>query len=140
VSAPGHPATLVPAPAANTLAAKHGVWSERLREPRAQELYEAIMDAPHLTPLDAIAARQVARLEALIEACEDALASGVTGRGGSVKAAADLMLRAIRRQTELLDRLGLTPSARAEWAARLAGGGLAAEIARRRADREASGV
>jgi hypothetical protein len=37
----------------------HGVYSELLREPRAQEIFEAIMYARHIVPLDAIAARNI---------------------------------------------------------------------------------
>jgi hypothetical protein len=109
VNTNGNTATLTPFETANVAAVKHGVWSERLREPRARELFEELMQAPHVTELDAVGAVQIARLEALIESCEDAVS-----RNGVMKAraAADIMLRAIRRQTELLDRYGLTPRGR----------------------------
>lgn len=61
----GHPQTLVPPPSGNLRAAKHGVYSEPLREPRAQEIFEAIMEAPHVSPLDAIGAAQIARRDAM---------------------------------------------------------------------------
>jgi hypothetical protein len=65
----GHIDSLTPFAKENTAAAKHRVWSERLRETRADEIVGAIMDAPHTIALDVIGARQIARLEALIEAC-----------------------------------------------------------------------
>jgi hypothetical protein len=50
----GHPESLRPLPKGNTISAKHGVYSDRLREPRAQQIFEAIMEAPHTVPLDSI--------------------------------------------------------------------------------------
>ena len=82
----GNPESLRPVPMGNMLGAKHGVYSERLREPRAQEIFEAIMDAPHIVPLDAIAARNIGRLEALIEACHGEIERAGVTRGGKVRA------------------------------------------------------
>jgi hypothetical protein len=56
-------ANLIPAEPGNTRAHKHGIWSSRLREPRAQELYDALMCAPHLVEsLDSIAVMELARV------------------------------------------------------------------------------
>ena len=103
----GYTQNLVPAHPGNQNRLVHGVYSERLREPRAQEIFEAIIDAPHVVPLDAIAARNIGRLEALIEACHGEIERAGVTRGGKVRALVDLELRAIRRQLELLDRFGL---------------------------------
>jgi hypothetical protein len=121
-------ANLIPAEPGNVRALKHGVWSERLREPRVKQIYDAVLSAAHVTELDAMGALQIARCEALIESCEEAI---VGGGVMNAQAAADIMLRAIRRQMELLDRYGLTPKGRADWAAALGGDGLAAAIERR---------
>jgi hypothetical protein len=66
----GYPDTLVPAPEGNALAAKHAAYSARLREPRAREVAERIMAAPHTNDLDELGAVEIGRLEALIEAID----------------------------------------------------------------------
>jgi len=50
----GHPETLAPAEPGNLLAAKHGVFSadRRALEPRAREIAERILEAPHTVELD----------------------------------------------------------------------------------------
>lgn len=96
------------------------------------------MEAPHVVPLDAIGAAQIARLEALIEAIDGEIASSGLTSGRKVKALADLELRAIRRQMELLDRYGLTPRGRAEFVRELVAGETIAEALRRRRDGEAA--
>jgi hypothetical protein len=136
----GYTPNLVPAHPGNQNRLVHGVYSERLREPRAQEIFEAIMAASHTVSLDAIAARNIARLEALIEGCHGEIERGGVSRGSKVRALVDLELRAIRRQVELLDRFGLNPQARAEWASKLAGGSLADEVRRRLAELEEPGA
>jgi hypothetical protein len=68
----------------NVLAAKHGVFSKdrRMLEPRAQEIAERILEAPHTVELDEIGAVEIGRLEALIETIDRDLAE--RGRGHSV--------------------------------------------------------
>jgi hypothetical protein len=71
-----NPSTLTPFRRGNTAAAKHGIWSERLREPRARELYEALMDAPHIVDgLDSIIVMELARVQALIEVLSESSTS-----------------------------------------------------------------
>ena len=95
------------------------------------------MSAPHVTALDEIGAVGIGRLEALIETLDRVIADNgaVNARSGKVRALVDLRLRASRRLGEWLDRYGMTPKGRAEWARTLTDGGLAAEIARRRGAR-----
>jgi len=130
----GYPATLEPRHPGNANAAAHGVYSARLREPRAQEIADAIMAEPHTAAIDWIGAGEIGRLEALIEALDAAIAAKGIVRSDKVRSLVDLRLRASRRLAEWLDRYGMTPKGRAEWARQLAEGGLAAEIARRRAE------
>jgi len=131
----GTPANLIaPAEIENTRALRHGVYSPRVLEPIAQEIASRILDAPHTVELDEIGAVEIGRLEALIQAIDgDLAARGLTGKGGDARTLVDLRLRASRRLAEWLDRYGMNPQARAQWAAALGSGGLAAEIARRRA-------
>jgi hypothetical protein len=58
-------ANLVPAHPGNANAAKHAAWSRngRLLEPRAQEIADALMAAPHVVELDRIAAEEIGRLQ-----------------------------------------------------------------------------
>lgn len=124
---------LKPAPAGNTRALKHGIYSRRALAQRGTEIAEALMAAPHTVPLDAIAAQEIGALLALVERVDMALVErGVTGN----KTLLDLRLRASGRLQRWLDGFGATPASRAAWAESVARGGLAAEIARRRADSE----
>jgi len=132
----GHPGSLGAARPGNANAVRFGVYSRRSREPRAQQVADELMRAPHATQLDHLGALEIGRIEALIEALDASLAAdGVWSDGaGTVRAAVDLRLRASRRLLEWLDRFAATPRGRAELERRLAEGGLAAEIARRRSD------
>jgi hypothetical protein len=131
MNADGHRDTLVAAQVGNANRLVHGFYSPRLLEERAQELFEAIMAEPHVAPCDAVGAAQIARLEARIEALDRAVSEP---RQSAQKLAllGDLQLRAIRRLTELLDRYGMTPKGRAEWARQLAEGESLAETIRRK--------
>ncbi len=130
---PGHPQTLRASHPGNTSNAKHGVYSARLREPRAQEIRDAIMDEPHTAPIDAIGAAEIGRIEALIEAIDAEIArAGITTRNGGVRELVAVRLRASNRLADWLDRYGATPKGRAEWARQLAEGESLAESIRRR--------
>jgi hypothetical protein len=127
----GTPTNLVPSHPQNTSAAKHAVYSPRLREPRAREIAEHVLSAPWTCDLDAIGAAEIGRLLALIEALDDAIANA---KAATLARLIDQRIRASRRLLDWLGRYGMTPHARAEWAASLGGDNLAAEIARRRAE------
>ncbi len=123
----------------NTSALKSGIFSQgnRVLEPRVQEIAEEILQQPFMTPMDAIGAVEIARLIVLIDAIDaDLTERGIT-RKGQARALLDFRQRFSRRLAEWLDRYGMNPLARSAWAKTLAEGGLAADIARRRAEREA---
>jgi hypothetical protein len=65
----GHPATLRHL-AGNAAAVRHGVYAaaNRVPAPRAREVAEALMAAPHVVPLDQVAAEEIGALVALVEA------------------------------------------------------------------------
>ncbi len=133
----GHPATLRASHPANLSATKSGVFSRsgRVLAPRAAEIAGEVMDAGHVVGLDRFGAEEIGSLLALIEALDHELERrGPVTRDGSPRKVADLRLRASGRLERWLTTYGLTPAARADLLARLAEGGLAAEIARRRAE------
>jgi hypothetical protein len=133
----GHPQTLVPSHPGNRNAQRSGVFSRRslAEDPAVRELAAEIMAQPHVADLDEIGAVEIARLMVLIDRIDADLAErGITrGKAGEARTLLDLRLRSSRRLGEWLDKYGATPLARATWAKQLAEGGLAAEIARRRA-------
>jgi hypothetical protein len=97
----GHPASLEPYRAGNTHSLRHGVYSQRVQEPRAREVAEAILAADHTVPLDEYGALEIGRLVALIDALDAALTrGGVIGRHDKVRSVVDLRLRASRRLAE----------------------------------------
>ena len=128
----GHPPTLEHAPG-NTAAVRHGIYAagNRVLAPRAQEIADALMAAPHTVPLDGLAAEEIGALLARIEALDVALDKRQPGSKGTATLL-DLRLRASARLERWLREFGATPAARAEWAAQLGRGGLAEEINRRR--------
>jgi hypothetical protein len=127
----GNTETLYPAHPGNTNAVRSGVFSRtgRILAPRAQEIVDELMRAPHVVELDRVAADEIGQLVALIEAIDcDIAERGLRSR----RSLLDLRLRASGRLEKWLTQFGATPQSRATWAATLAQGGLAAEIARRR--------
>ena len=129
----GHPATLQASHPGNTHRGRHGIRSERMLEPRAQEVAQEVMQAPHVDAVDWVGAQELGRLSALIEAIDGELARvGMSGPGARVRWLLEMRLRASGRLSDWLGAYGMTPRGRAAWARDLAGGGLAAEIAARR--------
>lgn len=112
----------------NTNALKHGVYSPRVLAAEAEQAADDLMALPHTVPIDRVAAVEIGRLLALIARLDEALAQ----RGMGQRTLLDARLRASGRLERWLREFGATPGARAAWAATLAQGGLAAEIARRR--------
>ena len=116
----GNSASLVPQHG-STHNARHGAYSPRLREPRARKVADEIMAAPHTVQLDEYGALEIGRLVALCNALDVALSQrGVVGKGGRVRDLVDARLRASRQLAAWLDRYGMTPKGRAEWARQLA--------------------
>jgi hypothetical protein len=132
VNTSGTPANLVPATTGNTNAVRHGVYSPRSLEPRAQEVTEAIMSAAHTIGIDEVGAQEIGRLVALVEAIDADIAENGLTRKGDARTIVKLRLQASRRLQEWLSAYGMTPKGRAEFVQSLARGKLVAEIARRR--------
>ena len=129
----GTPANLVAAHPENTSNLRHGAYSTRVREPRAQEIAEAIMAEPHTAPIDTLGAVEIGRLEALIEALDAEIGRiGVGSKGAKIGTLLEMRLRATRRLSEWLGQYGITPKGRAEWARQLAESETLAETIRRR--------
>ena len=128
----GHVDTLIASHPANVHAARSGIYSRtgRVLAGRAEEIAEYLMTAPHTEPLDSIAAEEIGSLIAHIEAIDTDLAQ--RGRRDR-KTLLQHRTRLGRELRAWMREFGGTPKARAEWAREVAQGGLAAEIARRRA-------
>ncbi len=132
-------ANLRPAPPGNQRRLVHGAYSTR-RELSAEgeALVAELLAAPHVIPADRLAVEELASLVDLIARIDAALADGrVENRRGEARSLIDLRRRLSGQLERWLRELGLTPAARAEWAARLGGQSLGAEIARLRAERGA---
>lgn len=133
----GYAGSLVASHPGNRSAERSGAFSRRglAQDAEVQDLAAAVMDAPHTHPMDEAGAIEIAKLIVLIDRIDADLAERgvVKPRTGEPRAVVDLRLRASRRLADWLDRYGMNPKARAEWARDMAQGGLAAEIARRQA-------
>jgi hypothetical protein len=128
----GHPPTLQASQPGNQHALRTGVYSPRALTPRAADIADAVLAASHTVPLDRLAAEELGRLLALIEAIDDDLAQrGLTNRSGNARTLLDLRLRASGRLERWCAQLGLTPAARASWVTALAHGESLAETLRR---------
>ena len=89
-------------------------------EPRAQDVANDLMELPHVIPADSRAAREVGRLEAMVEAIDGEIAGvGMDAEGARLSWLLDMRLRASRRLIEALSAFGATPMSRAKWAREL---------------------
>lgn len=133
----GHPQTLVAAQPGNRNREQHGLYAAPGRDidPAAEAVAHWLMSAPHTVDLDHLAATEIGKLVVLLDRMDAALADGHLERRGQARGLIDMRLRLSGRLEKWLRQFGLTPASRAEFAKALAEGGLAAEIARRRADR-----
>ena len=66
----GNPGTLVAAHPSNTNAARYGVYSPRLIEPRAREIVAELLQAFEFTATQRIAVHEVARCMAILDAID----------------------------------------------------------------------
>jgi hypothetical protein len=113
VNKDGTPANLKASHPGNLNAVQHGVYSPRALENRAEEIVQELMEAPNSRPLDRFVYREIARLEALIEAMDADLASrGLRARDGGVRSMLDLRIRASGRLERWLREALLTPASR----------------------------
>lgn len=78
----GMSANLVPSHPANGHAVKHGIYSRtgRVLAPRAETIAAELLNAPHVSELDAIAAEELGAMIALAEAIDAELAATVCRR------------------------------------------------------------
>jgi len=90
----GHVQTLVASHPGNANAAKAGVYSRRILEPRVAELEGTIESLPATEVRRDIARRDLAGLVALTEALDATLADGIVGARGQVKDLVRMRLRA----------------------------------------------
>lgn len=91
------------------------------------------MALPHVTEADRLAAQQVGRELALVEALTTELARvGLAGPTASVSLLGELLGKAEGRLSKALSRFGGDPMARAKWARELAQGESLADAIRRR--------
>jgi hypothetical protein len=119
----GQPENLVPAHPGNRNAVRFGVYSPRALAPRAREVADALLDAPHAVPLDQIAAEEIGSLVATIEAIDADLAQrGLIDGDGNARTILDYRGRLSGRLERWLREFGATPSSRIEWAERVARG------------------
>jgi hypothetical protein len=137
----GTPENLIAAHPGNTNRLRHGIYSENgALDERTEQVTDAIMAAEHTVPLDEIGAVAIGRTVALLDAIADDLAErGLTNKKGEARSIVNVQLSATRRLAELLDRFGLTPRGRAEWARQLAEGESLAQTIKRK-KKEAAGA
>ena len=62
----GHPQTLVAAHPGNRNAERHGLYSPRTLARRAREIADALMELPHVQPLDVLAAEEIGSVIAAV--------------------------------------------------------------------------
>jgi len=132
----GNPQHLIASHPHNTHSLTHGAYSPRAREPRAREIAEQVMAAPWATELDELGALELGRLEALIERLDSAIHRS---RGKPKRDYIAMRMRATKELREWCEQYGMTPHARAHWAAQLGRPTLADDIAARRAERNGNG-
>jgi hypothetical protein len=119
----GTRSNLVASHPGNSNAVRSGVYSPRTLAPRAREIAEALMAAPHTVPLDVIAAEEIGSLVALLEAIDsDLLQRGLVDREGEARSMLDHRARVSRQLERWLGEFGATPASRASWAETVARG------------------
>src|SRR5438045_1928201 len=127
----GNPLTLRSSQPGNTNAVRHGAFSRRALEGRAREVAEALLEAPHTTPLDRVGAEELGALVALIEAIDDDLSSrGLTNRKGEARSLLELRIRASGRLERWLKEFGATPASRVDWVETMRRGSAVVEVVR----------
>jgi len=138
----GHAQTLIASHPGNSNRLVHSLYATREREVSedAARLVDALMSAPHVAPIDRLAAVEIASLVELIGRVDAALADGRVENGrGEVRRLVDQRARLSGKLQGWLDRFGATPAARADWASRLASATVADEVRRRLAEIEEGG-
>ena len=119
----GTKANLVGPHPGNRNAVKSGVYSPRTLAPRAREIADALMGAPHTVALDVIAAEEIGALVAVLEAIDGDLGKrGIVDADGNARSMLDHRARISRQLQRWLGDFGATPASRASWAETVARG------------------
>jgi hypothetical protein len=113
---------------------QHGAYSRKL-PPETADLADTLMaELPHAAASDRAAVTEAASLLLLIDRIDSVLGDRIAGRG-QVRALLDIRVRLSGRLERWLTALGATPQARAALGSTVASGSLAAELARKAAER-----
>jgi len=132
VNRQGHPETLRASQAGNSNALTHGAFSRQTLAPRARELADALLQAPHTVPLDRLGAEEIGAVIAILERIdEELLANGLTDRKGNARSLVELRVRLSGRLERWLAAYGATPAARVQWVHALTDGKSLADVVRR---------
>jgi hypothetical protein len=127
----GHRETLQARQPGNVNGVRHGAFSRRTLAPRAREVADALLEAPHVVGLDRIAAEEIGAVVAMLEAIdEDLLTRGLTKRDGSARSLLELRIRLSGRLGRWLREFGATPASRLHWVEQLSRGETLAEAVR----------
>lgn len=127
----GHPASLRASQPGNSSALTHGAFSRRAQAPRAREIADALLGAPHTVPFDRPAADEIGALIAMLELIdEELLANGLTDRRGKARGLLELRVRASGRLERWLREFGATPASRVQWVHALMEGKTLADVVR----------
>lgn len=102
-------------------------------DPEVQELAAAILAEPHVSAMDEMGATEVAKLLVLIDRIDADIAKRGVVKSGEARGILDHRRKYSAQLERWLAAYGLTPASRAELLRTVATGGLAAEIATRRA-------
>jgi hypothetical protein len=113
----GHHESLQPQQFGNQNAVRHGVFSRRALQPRAEEIAADLLAAGHTAPLDRLAAEEIGSLIALVEAIDADLAqNGLTRKKtGQARSLLELRIRLSGRLQRWLESFGATPASRLQW-------------------------
>jgi len=123
----GQKQNLVARQTGNTNAVRHGAHSRRVLAPRTREVADALLELPHVKPIDRIGAEELGGMVAVAEALDRDIAEhGVTDAKGRVRSVVALRIRVSGRIERWLREYGATPASRVEWVERVSRG---AEIA-----------
>lgn len=115
----GHPETLKPAPKGNSRNLQHGVYSKRIIAERASTIADGLMSLEWATPLDRLAAEEIASVIASLEAIDRALSDGKVEYRGKARGLLATKASLTRELRAWLATFGALPSARADWTAKL---------------------
>jgi hypothetical protein len=130
----GHPETLQARHPGNSHRLTHGAYAKLAGgelDPAAREIADALMEAPHVDPLDRLAAEEIGTLIVQLGRIDAALADGRVERNGTARSLIVVRLKLSARLESWLRQFGLTPASRAEWAKHLAEGESLAQSIRR---------